>query len=60
VGSIVLVSDVLFLNQSIWAYSGHYKPSSENLGNFMNFLEDNGVDLKVKVHYFSYSHCKKI
>ncbi|KAK3119753.1 hypothetical protein QOZ80_9AG0674710 [Eleusine coracana subsp. coracana] len=32
--------------KSIWAYSGHYKPSSENLSNFMNFLEDNGVDLK--------------
>ncbi|KAK3118402.1 hypothetical protein QOZ80_9BG0698540 [Eleusine coracana subsp. coracana] len=32
--------------KSIWAYSGHYKPSSENLSNFINFLEDNGVDLK--------------
>ncbi|KAL6870955.1 hypothetical protein ACP4OV_014803 [Aristida adscensionis] len=32
--------------KSIWAYSGHYKPSDENLRNFMNFLEDNGVDLK--------------
>ncbi|TVU26907.1 hypothetical protein EJB05_29478 [Eragrostis curvula] len=32
--------------KSIWAYSGHYKPSAENLSNFMNFLEDNGVDLK--------------
>ncbi|XP_066359598.1 IQ domain-containing protein IQM3-like isoform X2 [Miscanthus floridulus] len=32
--------------KSIWAYSGHYKPTAENLGNFMNFLEENGVDLK--------------
>ncbi|KAL6595584.1 hypothetical protein ACP70R_047924 [Stipagrostis hirtigluma subsp. patula] len=32
--------------KSIWAYSGHYKPSAENLSNFLNFLEDNGVDLK--------------
>jgi hypothetical protein len=34
------------LDKSIWAYSGHYKPSAENLSNFMNFLEENGVDLK--------------
>ncbi|CAL4995539.1 unnamed protein product [Urochloa decumbens] len=32
--------------KSIWAYSGHYKPSAENLSNFMTFLEENGVDLK--------------
>ncbi|GJM87998.1 hypothetical protein PR202_ga04010 [Eleusine coracana subsp. coracana] len=32
--------------KSIWAYSGHYKPSAENLNNFMDFLKDNGVDLK--------------
>lgn len=32
--------------KSIWAYSGHYKPSAENLSNFMSFLEENGVDLK--------------
>ncbi|KAE8780367.1 IQ domain-containing protein IQM3 [Hordeum vulgare] len=32
--------------KSIWAYSGHYKPSGENLNNFMSFLEENGVDLK--------------
>ncbi|EAY79965.1 hypothetical protein OsI_35129 [Oryza sativa Indica Group] len=31
--------------KSVWAYSGHYKPSAENLSNFMNFLEENGVDL---------------
>uniref|UniRef100_A0ACD5YID1 Uncharacterized protein n=1 Tax=Avena sativa TaxID=4498 RepID=A0ACD5YID1_AVESA len=32
--------------KSIWAYSGHYRPSAENLSNFMSFLEENGVDLK--------------
>ncbi|XP_006663216.1 IQ domain-containing protein IQM3-like [Oryza brachyantha] len=31
--------------KSIWAYSGHYKPSAENLNNFMSFLEENGVYL---------------
>ncbi|KAJ6794546.1 IQ domain-containing protein IQM3-like [Iris pallida] len=31
--------------KSIWAYSGHYKPSEENLNNFLTFLKENGVDL---------------
>ncbi|KAL6641889.1 hypothetical protein ACP70R_020070 [Stipagrostis hirtigluma subsp. patula] len=40
--------------KSLWAYSGHYKPSLENLNNFMNFLEENGVDLKeVEVDSFT-------
>ncbi|XP_062201722.1 IQ domain-containing protein IQM3-like isoform X2 [Phragmites australis] len=40
--------------KSIWAYSGHYKPRIENLNNFMNFLEENGVDLKeVEVRPFT-------
>ncbi|KAF8706560.1 hypothetical protein HU200_030842 [Digitaria exilis] len=40
--------------KSIWAYSGHYKPSKENLDNFMKFLEDSGVDLKeVKARPFT-------
>ena len=44
-------SDVFFLAKSILAYSGHYKPSTENLNNFMKFLQESGVDLKeVKVH----------
>ncbi|KAJ6793740.1 IQ domain-containing protein IQM3-like [Iris pallida] len=30
--------------KSISAYSGHYKPSEENLNNFLNFLRENGVD----------------
>ncbi|WVZ83886.1 hypothetical protein U9M48_030982 [Paspalum notatum var. saurae] len=39
---------------SIWAYNGHYKPSAENLSNFMNFLEEKGVDLKeVEPMHFS-------
>ncbi|CAM0151467.1 unnamed protein product, partial [Urochloa decumbens] len=32
--------------KSIVAYSGHYKPSMDNLDNFMKFLEESGVDLK--------------
>lgn len=37
---------LLFLDKSIVTYSGHYKPSMENLVNFMKFLEESGVDLK--------------
>ncbi|PKA52449.1 hypothetical protein AXF42_Ash020410 [Apostasia shenzhenica] len=33
------------LIKAIWAYSGHYKPSDENLDQFMNYLRENGVDL---------------
>jgi hypothetical protein len=45
--------------KSIWAYSGHYKPSAENLRNFMNFLEGNGVDLKeVEVHRHNHPQSK--
>jgi exoribonuclease R len=28
------------------AYSGHYRPSEEELKNFMKYLEEHGVDLK--------------
>ena len=53
IGFIMLIwfsADLLWF-QSIWAYSGHYKPTAENLSNFMNFLEENGVDLKeIEVH----------
>ncbi|KAL0921071.1 hypothetical protein M5K25_008103 [Dendrobium thyrsiflorum] len=31
--------------QAIWAYSGHYKPSNENLNQFLNYLSENGIDL---------------
>ncbi|ONK77606.1 uncharacterized protein A4U43_C02F8480 [Asparagus officinalis] len=31
--------------KSIWAYSGHYKPSEENLNNFLTLLQENGVNL---------------
>ena len=51
IGWILLIYVYLFWIKSIWAYSGHYKPTAENLSNFMNFLEENGVDLKdVEVH----------
>jgi hypothetical protein len=48
-----------FWLKSILAYSGHYKPSMENLNNFMKFLEESGVDLKqVKVHQYSHHNLK--
>eukprot|EP00268_Persea_americana_P029513 TRINITY_DN28568_c0_g1_i3.p1 TRINITY_DN28568_c0_g1~~TRINITY_DN28568_c0_g1_i3.p1 ORF type:complete len:251 (-),score=55.75 TRINITY_DN28568_c0_g1_i3:222-974(-) len=31
--------------KSIWAYSGHYRPTEENLKSFLTFLEENGVNL---------------
>ncbi|ESR49888.1 hypothetical protein CICLE_v10033816mg [Citrus x clementina] len=35
---------------SVSAYSGHYRPSNENLDNFLAFLKENGVDAgKVQV-----------
>ncbi|PAN16031.1 hypothetical protein PAHAL_3G027500 [Panicum hallii] len=44
--------------KSILAYSGHYKPSMENLNNFMKFLEESGVDLKqVKARPFTKDDC---
>ncbi|KAL5974612.1 hypothetical protein ACLOJK_031282 [Asimina triloba] len=34
----------------IWAYSGHYRPSAENLKSFLSYLEENGVILsKVEI-----------
>ncbi|WVZ54407.1 hypothetical protein U9M48_005208 [Paspalum notatum var. saurae] len=40
--------------KSIWAYSGHYKPSAENLSNFMKVLVENGVDVKeLEMHPFT-------
>jgi hypothetical protein len=39
----------------MWAYSGHYKPSVENISNFMTFLQENGVDLKeVEVRHYKF------
>ncbi|KAH7680619.1 IQ motif EF-hand binding site domain-containing protein [Dioscorea alata] len=29
----------------IWAYSGHYRPTEENLNNFLSFLSENGVNI---------------
>ncbi|XP_068664093.1 IQ domain-containing protein IQM3-like [Aristolochia californica] len=31
--------------KAIWAYSGHYRPTEENLEIFLNFLSENGVNL---------------
>nr|CAB3459381.1 unnamed protein product [Digitaria exilis] len=51
---VMSTSRRLYAGKSIWAYSGHYKPSKENLDNFMKFLEDSGVDLKeVKARPFT-------
>ncbi|XXG64988.1 hypothetical protein AAC387_Pa05g2799 [Persea americana] len=37
--------------KSIWAYSGHYRPTEENLKNFLTFLEENGVNLnEIQIH----------
>lgn len=37
--------------QSVSAYSGHYRPTDENLGSFLAFLKENGVNLdEVQVH----------
>lgn len=36
--------------KAIWPYSGHYLPTEENFKEFINYLEDNNVDLtNVKV-----------
>jgi hypothetical protein len=31
--------------QSVSVYSGHYHPTDENLGSFLAFLKENGVNL---------------
>lgn len=31
--------------RSISAYSGHYRPTNQNLGGFLAFLEENGINL---------------
>lgn len=31
--------------KSISAYSGHYRPTNQNLGGFLAFLEENGINL---------------
>nr|POE81489.1 iq domain-containing protein iqm3 [Quercus suber] len=71
-GSILLVVNTL--NPFIWyqrkctvsAYSGHYRPTAENLGSFLAFLDENGVNLdKVQVFsptedHESYNSCKSV
>lgn len=42
--------------QSVSAYSGHYRPTDENLSIFLAFLQNSGVNLeevKVKIQYNS-------
>ncbi|XP_020691033.1 IQ domain-containing protein IQM3 isoform X2 [Dendrobium catenatum] len=36
---------IKYLGPAIWAYSGHYKPSNENLNQFLSYLKENGIDL---------------
>ncbi|KAJ6727398.1 IQ DOMAIN-CONTAINING PROTEIN IQM3-LIKE [Salix purpurea] len=37
--------------RSISAYSGHYRPTNQNLGGFLAFLEENGINLnEIRVH----------
>lgn len=31
--------------KSVWAYSGHYRPTDKNFGSFLALLEENGVNL---------------
>lgn len=41
--------------QSVSAYSGHYRPTDENLSVFLAFLKNNGVNLELVKVKFSYS-----
>ncbi|KAH9327364.1 hypothetical protein KI387_007542, partial [Taxus chinensis] len=41
-GRLVVEEGIL---KSIWPYSGHYLPTEENFKEFINFLEENRVDL---------------
>ncbi|XP_030965955.1 IQ domain-containing protein IQM3-like isoform X2 [Quercus lobata] len=38
--------------KSVSAYSGHYRPTAENLGSFLAFLDENGINLD-EVQVFS-------
>ncbi|KAF8397862.1 hypothetical protein HHK36_016787 [Tetracentron sinense] len=52
--------------KSISAYSGHYRPTDENLGSFLDFLKENGVNIdEIKVRsstedYENYDDSKPI
>ncbi|XP_074576407.1 IQ domain-containing protein IQM1-like [Curcuma longa] len=41
-GRLVVKEGVL---KAVWPYSGHYLPTEENFKEFMNFLQENNVDL---------------
>ncbi|CAA6660703.1 unnamed protein product [Spirodela intermedia] len=49
-GRLVAEAGIL---KAIWAYSGHYRPSRENLNNFLDFLKENGapVDEEQVTHF---------
>ncbi|PIA39255.1 hypothetical protein AQUCO_02700440v1 [Aquilegia coerulea] len=48
-GRLVCEKGVL---KSISAYSGHYRPTGENLDSFLAILEENGVNLaKIQIHH---------
>ncbi|KAJ6317347.1 hypothetical protein OIU76_012978 [Salix suchowensis] len=39
--------------RSISAYSGHYRPTNQNLGGFLAFLEENGINLnEIRLWHF--------
>ncbi|WOK95804.1 hypothetical protein Cni_G04511 [Canna indica] len=41
-GRLVVENGIL---KAVWPHSGHYRPTNDNFKEFMNFLEQNGVDL---------------
>lgn len=45
---------MIYLFQSVSAYSGHYRPTDESLSIFLDFLQNSGVKLEdVKVNGFT-------
>lgn len=40
-----LIPKSLLWRQAISAYSGHYRPTEENLNAFLSYLEENGIKL---------------
>ncbi|XP_058087044.1 IQ domain-containing protein IQM3-like isoform X2 [Magnolia sinica] len=47
---VMSTSKKLYAGKCIWAYSGHYRPTEENLKSFLAALEESGVNLnEVKI-----------
>ncbi|XP_058107703.1 IQ domain-containing protein IQM3-like isoform X2 [Magnolia sinica] len=46
--------------KAIWAYSGHYRPTDENINSFLSFLRENGVNLnEIQIHSsFDEDYCE--